>query len=75
MQTQAQHDEHAYEAMKAQLEAYVDKHGLRTVLNTIEAVCYDKSDHVATNWQDQGLAKAWEYNGEQVGSVKLKRMD
>ena len=45
---------------EATLEAMVDKFGLATVLNGLSFICSAKADHVATNWQDKRLAKAWE---------------
>jgi hypothetical protein len=45
---------------EAALEAMVDKCGLATVLNGLSCICSAKADHIAENWQDKHLAKAWD---------------
>jgi hypothetical protein len=45
--------------VKNDLEMMIDKIGLSKVLFMLAEICHDKADHVATNWQDQRLAKAW----------------
>ena len=41
-------------------EDIIDKTSLAYVLLCLAAVCHDKADHVRSNWQDAGLAGAWE---------------
>ena len=41
------------------LEALIDKYGLLAVMESLADICDSKAEHVAVNWQDCGLAKAW----------------
>ena len=41
------------------LESLVDKHGLLEIVVALELICMDKADHIATNWDDKPLEKAW----------------
>jgi hypothetical protein len=49
-----------------QLEAMVDKAGLRNVLWALQHIAYAKADHIHTSWQDHGLARAWEVTGHKL---------
>lgn len=42
-----------------QLEELVDANGLATVLSTLADICFEKSDHLATEWQDRNGARMW----------------
>jgi len=42
------------------LESLVDAKGMTTVLETLAQIASEKADHIATNWQDTGLAKEWD---------------
>jgi hypothetical protein len=57
------------------VEALIDKQGLKAVLEAIENVCYGKAQHVEGAWQDVGLARAWERNGQVVGAACPKLKD
>ena len=46
-----------------QLEALVDGIGLHEVATALMNICFDKAEHVLTNWQDQDLAKEWTHKG------------
>lgn len=52
-----------------QLEAIIDKASIHFTLCAIAQVCYGKSDHVATNWQDAKLAKQWDKLGEALDEL------
>jgi hypothetical protein len=58
-----------YKLIEAELEQIIDKHGLAHVLLAIEQVCYEKAEHIRTNWQDRDLALRWERNGRRLGKV------
>jgi hypothetical protein len=49
------------------LETMVDRHGLLHVLTGLELMCSEKADHIRENWQDTGLAAAWDRAGLQAG--------
>jgi hypothetical protein len=42
------------------LEKLVDAHGLHGVLEALREVCYNKANHIASNWQDTALANVWD---------------
>ena len=42
-----------------ELENIVDRHTLSVVLAMLSEICGEKEAHVATNWQDDALAKQW----------------
>jgi hypothetical protein len=54
---------------EAELEQIIDKHGLAHVLQALEQVCYEKAEHIRTNWQDRDLALRWERNGRRLGKA------
>ena len=54
------------------LERMIDSYGLETVLRDIARICSEKAEHVAVNWQDTTLAKAWEYNSMLIERTKIK---
>jgi hypothetical protein len=41
------------------LEALVDRYGLSAVISQLANVCDDKSQHIASNWQDNVTARMW----------------
>lgn len=42
------------------LEKLIDAHGLYEVSACLELLCYEKAEHLRTNWQDIPAAKRWE---------------
>jgi hypothetical protein len=54
------------EELQNRLEALIDQATLERVLAAISLVCADKAEHIATNWQDKNLAKAWARVGKAV---------
>ncbi len=55
-----------------ELEALVDRHGLSAVLNELANICAAKAEHIATNWQDASLAKAWDKDSRTVAAAEAK---
>jgi hypothetical protein len=62
----------------ATLEGLVDNASLSEVLVALSDICRDKADHIAVNWQDNVLAKAWRGAAEGVlscsGRVAIVRV-
>lgn len=54
------------------LEALVDKYAIDGVASVLEQICYEKAEHVRTNWQDENLAKEWERAGKILNRAALK---
>ena len=52
---------------RADLEALVDRWGVRGVMDALAAVCADKAEHLRANWQDGRLAAGWELDGRRIG--------
>ncbi len=47
------------DALRRELEAAVDAHGIAGVLDALTEVCMDKSEHVRATWQDDALGALW----------------
>jgi alpha-amylase/alpha-mannosidase (GH57 family) len=43
----------------SELEQMIDRHGLYAVVQMLETICQEKSDHLLSNWQDQPAANRW----------------
>ena len=54
------------------IEECIDKTSLADVLTCMADICFEKSDHVKTNWQDIGLAKTWDKDGDKLLKIALK---
>jgi hypothetical protein len=51
-----------------ELEALIDKHGLRLVAESVVEVCWAKAEHLAVNWQDTASAKIWQRIAMKIGN-------
>ena len=49
-----------------QLEELIDKHGLRAITEELALICYEKSQHLRENWQDETAAKKWDKDARTV---------
>jgi hypothetical protein len=58
--------------LKTELETLVDKTSVVDVLRALADVCYAKSEHIRTNWQDDILAKLWERSANQIQAFSTK---
>lgn len=57
------------ETLQSKMESLLDAYGLTEMINALITVCYDKADHVRTNWQDENMGKAWDYTARQLDKV------
>lgn len=48
------------------IEEYIDKHGMTHVLTMLANICYEKAEHVQTNWQDRTMASAWRRGAKRI---------
>jgi hypothetical protein len=48
------------------MEELVDKFGVRDTMLMLSDVISAKADHIAGNWQDEGLARQWVKAGQVV---------
>ncbi len=58
--------------LKVTLETLIDNHGLSYVLSTMAQICYEKADHVSSNWQDKELGKEWDKAGNRIDTAESK---
>jgi len=52
-----------------QLEDMIDASNLANVLTLLSGVCYEKEEHVQTNWQDDATARTWHRDGKTIDSI------
>jgi hypothetical protein len=50
------------------LESYIEKLGLKAVLESIGEVCSEKAEHIESAWQDRALAAVWTKEAVRLGS-------
>ena len=50
-----------------QLEELVDQYSLQAILDLLESICYEKAEHLLSNWQDASSARAWEQAAKPIG--------
>lgn len=53
----------AMKDVDAFLEGLIDSDGLDYVIERLEEICYGKSAHLASEWQDKGAAARWRRAG------------
>jgi hypothetical protein len=46
--------------MNEEIESMIDGHRVCGMLRMMAGVCFEKAEHVQTNWQDTQLARSWE---------------
>jgi hypothetical protein len=54
------------------LEAILDQTDIKQVVLMLARICNEKADHVRSNWQDENLAKTWEFNSRRLATVEEK---
>lgn len=59
---------------KQELESILDRSSPQAMMNALAEVCFEKADHVRSNWQDESLAKVWERCGSMIDRVKLPKV-
>lgn len=57
---------------RLELERMLDSVGPARLIDAIAEICHEKSDHVASNWQDMNLAKAWRRDGVKLDKLSAK---
>jgi hypothetical protein len=55
-----------------EIEALVDRHGLRAVLLDLAFICDGKADHIRSGWGDKATAKAWAHASRICDRAQLK---
>ncbi len=57
---------------KSDIEIMIENLSLSGMLSILSQVCYEKAEHLRTNWQDLETARTWEKVGRAVGKIKIK---
>ena len=55
--------------VKEALESFIDSNSLSDVLTALEEVCYEKCEHLCSNWQDQNSGAIWQKAAEKIGKA------
>lgn len=55
--------ENTVETFQGRVEKLVDGCTLFGVVEALQTICYEKADHLRSNWQDEASAKAWNRAG------------
>lgn len=58
---------------KDMIEILLDKYGMETVLDVLAQICFEKSEHLLSNWQAPNDAKAWQTCGIKLDHVKISK--
>lgn len=64
--------EYSKENFGYEIEKMIDKSSLNYILEVISAICFDKAEHVRSNWQDEPLAIDWEHDGNEIQKLTEK---
>lgn len=51
------------------LEEMIDRTSLGAVLGSLTIVCLEKAEHIASNWQDDGLATEWARSARRIAKL------
>lgn len=54
------------------IEQLIDMLGTDQLLHGIAQVCFEKAEHIRTNWQDQELAQLWDKRADKITSLANK---
>lgn len=54
---------------KTDLELLIDRVGLAAVVQTLAEICFEKADHIRTDWQDGATARPWDKDGKKLSSL------
>lgn len=58
--------------LETSLELLIDRNDLQAVVRALANVCFQKTEHILANWQDEPLANAWSINGERLDDLRLE---
>jgi len=62
----------AVQELADQLESLIDRASLAMVLEALSQVCWEKADHLQSNWQDSAAAKTWHKAGNAIDRLISK---
>lgn len=56
------------------LEEMIDKSSVKRVVGLVAEVCELKAQHIRENWQDMGLARAWEHDAKALINFAFSKL-
>lgn len=62
-------DKNWKQGVPEQLESIIDRSSLNYVLGTLAQICFEKSEHITGNWQDDLLAEFWQVAGDELDKL------
>lgn len=63
------HEAGRIQEQQEQLERMIDSGSLAGLLENLEAVCYQKAEHLRVNWQNEPAARAWELVARRIAKT------
>ncbi len=66
--TEAKRDAMTEPELPDELETLIDRHSLGAVLENMSSICYEKADHIRSNWQDEALATVWDRMARRIAT-------
>jgi hypothetical protein len=54
------------------LEYFVDQYGLDDVLESLARICYEKANHLESDWQDRITARVWRKAAKRLELVNTR---
>jgi len=57
------------EEWQRRLEDMIDASSVANVLTLLSGVCYEKEEHLQSNWQDDATARTWHRDGKTIDSI------
>lgn len=58
------------ELITERLEKIVDEYTIEQTIEALAEVCFLKSEHLKTNWQDEYSSELWEKIGNKLNNIK-----
>ena len=58
--------------LQDELESIVDASCLTAVIKMLAQVCYEKADHLRSNWQDEEAAQTWNHDADLLNSTAAR---
>jgi hypothetical protein len=55
--------------VKETIESFIDSNSLSEILTAIEEICYEKCEHLCSNWQDENAGAIWQKAAQEIGKA------
>lgn len=54
------------------IEEAIDAGGISAVIDALVRVCFEKAEHLRSNWQDNVSARSWERDARKLDRIKTE---